>query len=401
MPACLPAWCACDVQFGVWACSDDCSGECVPPFGPAGPLSYLIIDLGTLGGDFSRARAINNLGQVVGWAECADGAHAFLWEHGTMTDLGGPYEDEHSYANDISESGHVVISSANRAYLWYNGTTQLIQGLGPSVTAHPYAVNSLGQVVGTSTVASGTSHAFLWHNGEIRDLTEEGFGSWAWDISNAGHVVGGSSLWQDGIVTDLGSLLGGGPAYGAGVNDLGQVVGSGHARPDDVDPFLIHAFLWENEVIRDIGVHSTLRHSEAVAINNLGQVVGLQRQNGGEYYGFLYDSEAGMRNLHDLIPMDGPWWYWLRIDPEDINDAGQIVGTAEFDGLYHAFLMTPIDADFDDDDDSDLYDFAAFQSCMTGPGAPVQAECRAYDINRNGRIDMDDLRVLQWVFTGQ
>ena len=47
------------------------------------------VDLGTLGGPASQAKAINDKNQVVGWSQTADGdGHAFLWEDGLMTDLG-------------------------------------------------------------------------------------------------------------------------------------------------------------------------------------------------------------------------------------------------------------------------------------------------------------------------
>jgi probable HAF family extracellular repeat protein len=46
-------------------------------------------DLGTLGGNDSAARAINNSSQVVGWANTTGGAtDAFSWQNGIMTDLG-------------------------------------------------------------------------------------------------------------------------------------------------------------------------------------------------------------------------------------------------------------------------------------------------------------------------
>jgi probable HAF family extracellular repeat protein len=47
------------------------------------------IDLGTFGGPQAEAAGINNLNQVVGFAQTStDADHGFLWSNGTMTDLG-------------------------------------------------------------------------------------------------------------------------------------------------------------------------------------------------------------------------------------------------------------------------------------------------------------------------
>ena len=51
--------------------------------------TYNVIDLGALGGYYSRAYDINNVGQIVGLAEVRAGEHrAFLYAKGTMNDLG-------------------------------------------------------------------------------------------------------------------------------------------------------------------------------------------------------------------------------------------------------------------------------------------------------------------------
>jgi hypothetical protein len=129
----------------------------------------------------------------------------------------------------------------------------------------------------------------------------------------------------------------------------------------------------------------------ARAMNNHGQVI-FSRS-------FLLNLETGVRDVHEFVPPIGRW-YALELNVRAFSDAGQMVGAASFPEGRHAFLMTPIDADFDHDGDVDLDDFAAFQGCMTGPYTRRAPECSTYDINRDGHIDTVDLRVFQWVFAG-
>jgi probable HAF family extracellular repeat protein len=89
-----------------------------------------MIDLGTLGGSFSRAYAVNASGQVVGFGSIAEDAefHAFSWTAtGGMTDL-GTLGGTFSYIADLNDSGQSVgISSvagdaAYHATLWQSIT---------------------------------------------------------------------------------------------------------------------------------------------------------------------------------------------------------------------------------------------------------------------------------------
>jgi probable HAF family extracellular repeat protein len=93
---------------------------------------YGIVELSMLGGEVSRAYAINDVGQVAGSAETADGKeHAFLWQDGRMTDLGALGGDQ-AVAFDVNRHGQAVggLTTAagqelggpgTRAFLWEAG----------------------------------------------------------------------------------------------------------------------------------------------------------------------------------------------------------------------------------------------------------------------------------------
>lgn len=168
-------------------------------------------DLGTLGGPVSYAFAISTSGQAVGYAWNDQGIqHTALWGNGGIVDLGDldPSWPNHSAAYGINDAGQVVGNSYTadplqsvHAFLWQNGSMQDLGTLGGD-QSQAMAINKDGKVVGGSRFSGGTAlHAFLWDGG-MQDL---GALTWnqsiAYDINDKGQVVG---VLQTGQTTCLG-----------------------------------------------------------------------------------------------------------------------------------------------------------------------------------------------------
>jgi len=221
----------------------------VRPFSTAGGQVHSLGGFGANG----AAYGINNLNQVVGMSQYADGPiHAFLRNANGIVDL-DPSNSLDSRASDINDGGYIVGSrdnaSSSDAVLWHGGNVTVLASLGvvPSAGSGAAAINAHNAIVGTSCIGLVylDCHAVLWSDPvTVMDLgTLGGVGSGASDINAAGLVVGSSYvtddlfsphafLFADGVMHDLNDLLtellpaGGYLAGASGINDAGQIVGN-------------------------------------------------------------------------------------------------------------------------------------------------------------------------------
>jgi probable HAF family extracellular repeat protein len=237
-----------------------------------------IYDLGTLGGDFSTALAINDQGVIVGSSLPSGGAtlHGFVWTSGHMTELPMlPGSDQlgSTEPNDINERGQIVGTSRGKAVIWQSGKVQALAALGNGVSI-AQGINESGQVVGYVTLEGIQTRAVLWENGQVRDLgTLGGSFSQAAGINERGQIVGSSEtpdgsvhafLWKSGSMQDLGVLEGDLSTIAYSINNAGIIVGQGVQQSG-----VSHAQQWHRANAVDLGA------SAAFAVNELGDSVGI------------------------------------------------------------------------------------------------------------------------------
>lgn len=252
------------------------------------------------------------------------------FDAGTASDgplVGG---DGWSFAQAVNDAGTVAGESHalgrwNRAFMSamgpYGQYYPVAMGANGGATSDATAINNHGTVVGWSDVAT------QWRN----------------------HAFVGTPR------NDIGTL-GGLNSAATGINDKGQVVGwstiaTGYVPPAHpngyYDPGAIHAFLYQNGKMTDLGTLPGFKDSAAEAINASGQIVGQLAFNSSvdparslrlsAIHAALFFANGGSpTDLNSLLP---PGSGWVLNDAVGINDSGHIIGYGTYQGQTHAYLL--------------------------------------------------------------
>jgi probable HAF family extracellular repeat protein len=242
--------------------------------------------LPTLGGNNGQASAINNRGEVVGFAE--DGAV------------------------DSTCTAGMTTSRIALPALWKRGNAEALPLVGNDIDGVAFGINDQGDAVGQSGNCTTATHAVMWKDHTafpLQDLGGTGFNS-SYAINNRGQIAGQvgtgdgipfyAAVWQDGArgpVTEIHILPGDYSAFATGINNRGEVVGNDF----DSNFSWSHGFIWKDDVTTDLNTlipaDSNLFIISASNINERGQISGMATVQTGPHTGEIH--------AYLLTPVDG------------------------------------------------------------------------------------------------
>ena len=219
---------------------------------------YTLVDIGTFGGPHSQvnfnSRVINSRGTVAGGAStsipdpiCTFDApycfyfHALTWKNGVETDLGTLPGGNNSFTSAVNSHGWAAGDSEN-------GIIDPVFG--------PEVVATSGKRLARSSTWERSGALSAWRATSTigpgrRRILQRDPGPISGDVGTQLRAF----LWQHGQMQDLGTL-GGTDASANFVNERGQVAGISYTssvpNPENGIP-TIDPFLWENGHMTDLG----------------------------------------------------------------------------------------------------------------------------------------------------
>ncbi|MBK9471651.1 MAG: T9SS type A sorting domain-containing protein [bacterium] len=268
------------------------------------------------GRTYCVGNGVNDLGDVVGTgATTSFGSSPLpvLWQGGLASQLPLPAGQSFGRANDVNNAGLAVgsIGSGSVEYgvKWSGGVASVItaQTAGGCFLRTAFSVNDAGLVAGFGVdPANAARNVGFVYDAATNTATEVPpllghNGALAFDVSNAGHIVGSSMLNQ------------------------------GSGMP----------FIWSAaNGTKEIALPPATSQGSARGVNNAGWAVGTA---GGLYaVPFLYDGE-NTYSLADLLPAGSDWDLDTNTSSSamGISEDGVIVGTGVHAGATRAYAMVP------------------------------------------------------------
>jgi probable HAF family extracellular repeat protein len=308
------------------------SGACAEPPGSCTVRHYSVVALPL------KPAAISETGEIAGTT--AEHRAATWSASSGLREIPLPPGFSHSEAVSLDARGAVVGAAYDpgftirRGFLFAHDSFTWLQGR----ESRGYHINASGAIAGESIPPRAQcSGPALWIRNKVRALGE--CRGTAVSVNAAGQVVGDSYddqgryhafLWSDGAgMRRIGPDA---PFSSAlAINDRGHVVIQAYPS----------IFLYADGNSTELRL-SAKHPSQPRAINDCDIVVGSFGPNSDASRAFLWETNAGFRDLNTLLSGDPTGWKLEAAS--DINDKGQIVGKGEHGRQDDVgFLLTPVD----------------------------------------------------------
>jgi len=274
--------------------------QCYPEEGEEGMLPVVCAPGGTpqllpwppgTGEDGAEATAVNDAGVVVGYFYTSTGIQkgCIWWPDGTVTEIPHALGASSCAPYDVNVAGVVVGASGSLPFIWDQETLAMIP-LPPPGFGIATSVSESGYVSGTIGVSSQpTGRGFRWKDRSLDVLLPLAghISSTARAVSNAGFVVGASTVYQPGlgyrhtptiwhdndpVALPLPRGYTSGGCYE--INDAGLIVG--FAQPGWSSAGGTVHVAWINGVpyvLNDLLAPGSLSIGSVVDLNNFGQIL--------------------------------------------------------------------------------------------------------------------------------
>ena len=317
----------------------------------AGPTSYTVTDIGSLGGAITARAATDDLFYVVGSGVVSGGATRPFrrsWFTGltALPTLGGQNGDAYAVSGDLVVGRSQLSSGKYHATVWSNGTVRDLGTLGGAQSV-ARGVNGYGIAVGSAeTPEPGATQAFMFdllNQGAVMTPINVDFGgnrtvahaindkqSIVGTANLAGNAVSHAFLWAGGVATDLGSP--GGTSVALAVNELDHVAGYWSST----DGKTTRAFVYRDGAMHTLpGLGGAV--TKALAINDDDVIVGEADTSGGVRHAVIW-REGAIVDLNTLIPGGSGW---VLQAATSIDHLGEIVGYGTKGGQSRSFVLLP------------------------------------------------------------